>query len=145
MKVSAGIAGVSPAFNRTGRQGGLQAGRLRSQGGKVLLVILWVTLAWASVPAQQPPGPSSPLYGARPEAGAVSSGLPTALKDVKIEQKLNQQLPLDLTFRDETGQTVKLGQYFGQRPVVVSLVYYDCPMLCTQVLNGMLESIRVLP
>ena len=91
------------------------------------------------------PGPSSPLYGARPEVGNVSTGLPTALRDVRIEQKLNQQLPLDLMFRDEAGQSVKLGQYFGQKPVVLALVYYDCPMLCTQVLNGMIESFRVLP
>jgi protein SCO1/2 len=94
---------------------------------------------------QRPPGPSSPLYGARPETGNVSTGLPTALRDVGIDQKLNQQLPLDLIFHDEAGQTVKLGQYFGQKPVVLAFVYYDCPMLCTQVLNGMLESVRVLP
>jgi protein SCO1 len=92
-----------------------------------------------------PPGPSSPLYGARPAAGNVSTGLPTALRDVRIEQKLEQQLPLDLAFRDEDGQTVKLGHYFGQKPVVLALVYYDCPMLCTQVLNGMVTSFRVLP
>lgn len=92
-----------------------------------------------------PPGPSSPLYGARPELGSSTTGLPTALRDVKIEQKLDQQLPLDLVFKDESGQPVKLGQYFEHRPVVLSLVYYDCPMLCTQVLNGMVTSFRVLP
>jgi protein SCO1 len=92
-----------------------------------------------------PPGPSSPLYGARPSTGNPSTGLPTALRDVRIEQKLNQQLPLDLVFRDENGQQVKLGQYFGQKPVVLALVYYDCPMLCTQILNGMITSFRVLP
>jgi protein SCO1/2 len=91
------------------------------------------------------PGPTSPLYGARPENGNPSTGLPTALRDVRIEQKLDQQLPLDLVFRDENGQPVKLAQYFGQKPVVLSLVYYDCPMLCTQVLNGMVTSFRVLP
>jgi len=95
--------------------------------------------------AQSPPGPSSPLYGARPAAGNPSSGLPKALTDVKIEQKLNQQLPLDLVFTNENGQQVKLGQYFGKKPVVLALVYYDCPMLCTQVLNGMVTSFRVLP
>ena len=112
-----------------------------------LACVAFLVFLMPSVARSQPgtPGPSSPLYGARPDAGAISSGLPTALKDVRIEQKLNQQLPLDLIFRDETGQTVKLGQYFGTRPVVLSLVYYDCPMLCTQVLNGMHESIRVLP
>jgi protein SCO1/2 len=71
--------------------------------------------------------------------------LPTALRDVRIEQKLDQQLPLDLVFRDENGQPVKLARYFGQKPVVLSLVYFDCPMLCTQVLNGMVTSFRVLP
>src|SRR4029453_17018623 len=65
--------------------------------------------------------------------------------DARRGQKLAQQLPLDLMFRDESGQSVKLGQYFGQKPVVLALVYYDCPMLCTQVLNGMVESFRVLP
>jgi protein SCO1/2 len=99
----------------------------------------------APVFAQKPPGPSSPLYGARTETGSPSTGLPTALRDVRIEQKLDQQLPLDLVFRDEAGQQVKLGQYFGKKPVVFALVYYDCPMLCTQVLNGMVTSFRVLP
>src|SRR5204862_2432857 len=48
------------------------------------------------------------------------------------------------SFRDENGQPVKLGQYFGRRPVVLSLVYYNCPMLCTQVLNGMATAFRVM-
>ena len=77
--------------------------------------------------SQSPPGPSSPLYGARPEYGNPATGLPAALKEVRIEQKLNQQLPLDLIFRDEAGQQVKLGQYFGKKPVVLAFVYYDCP------------------
>src|SRR5215218_7406146 len=93
-----------------------------------LVFVFGVSSAWA----QSPPGPSSPLYGARPETGSPSTGLPTALRDVRIEQKLDQQLPLDLVFRDEAGQQVKLGQYFGKKPVVFALVYYDCPMLCTQ-------------
>lgn len=69
---------------------------------------------------------------------------PSALSGVTIEQKLNSQLPLDATFRDEYGKTVKLGDYFGQRPVVLALVYYDCPMLCTQILNGMVRAAKVL-
>jgi protein SCO1/2 len=112
----------------------------------LLSSVICLLISCASAIAQPgPPGPSSPLYGARTESGPVSTGLPPALRDVRIEQKLDQQLPLDLMFRDETGQTVKLAQYFGQKPIVVSLVYYDCPMLCTQVLNGMVESFRVLP
>lgn len=116
--------------------------------GKVLLLILWVVLAWstvATVLGQAPPGPRSPLYGARPESGNPSTGLPPALQEVRIEQKLDQQLPLDLVFRDESGREVKLGQYFGNKPVVLAFVYYDCPMLCTQILNGMVTSFRVLP
>lgn len=90
------------------------------------------------------PQSSSPLYGQRPSNGPVSTGLPKALQDVGIDQKLGQQLPLDLVFKDENGQDVRLAQFFGKRPVVLSLVYYSCPMLCTQVLNGMTESFRVL-
>src|ERR1700752_2782332 len=124
---------------------------MRSFNNKVeykslILVVVCLLMMASTVFAQAgPPGPSSPLYGARPETGNVSTGLPTALKDVRIEQKLDQQLPLDLVFRDENGQPVKLGQYFGQKPVVLAFVYYDCPMLCTQVLNGMVTSFRVLP
>lgn len=109
------------------------------------LCILVLLFGFSNAFAQAPPGPSSPLYGARPESGNPSTGLPAALKEVKIEQKLDQQLPLELAFRDETGQSVKLGQFFGNKPVVLALVYYDCPMLCTQVLNGMVTSFRVLP
>jgi protein SCO1/2 len=69
---------------------------------------------------------------------------PTPLKEVTIEQKLNSQLPLDAPFRDENGNTVQLGTYFGKRPVVLALVYYECPMLCTQILNGMVRAAKVL-
>jgi len=69
---------------------------------------------------------------------------PELLKQVGIDQKLNQSIPLDLTFRDEDGRTVALGQFFGQKPVVLTLVYYNCPMLCTQVLNGVESSLKEL-
>jgi len=120
--------------------------QVRKRGLPPLLLAFCLLALSANVFAQlRQPGPSSPLYGARPESGATSNGLPAALRDVGLEQKLDQQLPLDLIFRDENGQDVKLGQYFGQKPVVLALVYYDCPMLCTQVLNGMVTSFRVLP
>lgn len=61
---------------------------------------------------------------------------PDILKRVGIEQHLNTQVPLDLKFRDESGREVKLGDYFGKKPVVLSMVYYECPMLCGEVLNG---------
>ena len=71
-------------------------------------------------------------------------GRPPILRQVSIEQRLGQTLPLATTFRDETGRVVELGDYFGKRPVVLVLAYYDCPMLCTQVLNGLLSAMRVV-
>jgi protein SCO1 len=62
---------------------------------------------------------------------------PDLLKQVRFDQRLNHTIPLDLAFRNEHGQTVELGQYFGSKPVILTLVYYTCPMLCTQVLNGL--------
>ncbi len=73
-----------------------------------------------------------------------STALPGPLRDVGFEQRLNHPLPLDLLFRDEDGREVRLAQYFGQRPVVLTFVYYECPMLCTQVLNGLLSAMRVV-
>ena len=68
-----------------------------------------------------------------------------ALKDVRIDQKLDSPVPLDLPFVDEHGKDVTLAQYFGgARPAVLALVYYECPMLCTQVLNGLFSSIEPL-
>jgi protein SCO1/2 len=92
----------------------------------------------------QPGAPqlNSPLYGAAPATGQVSTGLPKVLKSVGIDQRLNEQIPLDAVFKDERGQDVRLGQYFNGKPVVLSLVYYSCPMLCNQVLNGMMGSFR---
>ena len=69
---------------------------------------------------------------------------PSPLKEVSIEQKLDSQIPLDAKFRDEDGRDVKIGDYFGKRPVVLALVYYECPMLCTQILNGVVRAAKVL-
>ncbi|MBI5474224.1 MAG: SCO family protein [Ignavibacteriae bacterium] len=67
-----------------------------------------------------------------------------AFTEVGIDQRLNEQIPLDLEFKDEQGKSVKLGKYFHKKPVIISLVYYQCPMLCTQVLNGMVQTFRTL-
>jgi len=90
------------------------------------------------------PKGGSPLYNSRPYSPSAPTGLPTALDDVGIDQKLNEQLPLNLIFRNENDQTVRLGDYFGKKPVVLALVYYECPMLCNQVLNGMATAFRVM-
>jgi protein SCO1 len=70
---------------------------------------------------------------------------PELLRDVGIDQKLGGQVPLDLGFRDEQGSTVSLGQFVAGKPVVLALVYYQCPMLCTVVLNGVLDSLKQVP
>jgi len=67
------------------------------------------------------------------------------LQNVGFVQKLNAQVPLDLVFNDENGQPVKLSSYFGRKPVILSLVYYQCPMLCTEVLNGIVRTMRAMP
>ncbi len=67
---------------------------------------------------------------------------PPILARVNFEQKLGDQIPLELTFRDDAGRTVRLADYFGKRPVVLQMVYYECPMLCTEALNGTLRAFR---
>jgi len=90
------------------------------------------------------PQPNSPLYGGGLNQGKTSAGLPPVLNKVGIDQKLNEQLPLDAVFKDENGNEVKLGDYFGKRPVILALVYYECPMLCNEVLNGLTGSLKSL-
>ena len=77
--------------------------------------------------------------------GALSSSAaepPQVVRDVGLDQRLDQQVPLNLEFKDETGAQVHLGDYFDNRPVILVLAYYRCPMLCTQVLNGVVKSLR---
>ena len=98
-------------------------------------------LAIAAAAAGQPTG------GARIDqasAGAPAAQMPRVLRDIGFDQKLDQSIPLDLPFRDEHDRPVRLGELFGSKPVVLALVYYDCPMLCTQVLNGLAASLGVL-
>lgn len=90
------------------------------------------------------PKGGSPLYNSRPYSPSAPTGLPKALDGVGIDQKLDEQLPLDLVFRNENDQNVRLHDYFGKKPIVLALVYYQCPMLCNQVLNGMVTAFRVM-
>ena len=78
-------------------------------------------------------------------ATARAADAPAVLHDVGIDQRLDEQVPLDLEFTDETGKTVKLGDYFGKKPVILVLAYYRCPMLCTLVLNGLAVAMRDMP
>ena len=90
---------------------------------------------------------SLPAFGQGMTQGMMSPPAnvrPPGLKNVGIEQHLDEQIPPDLTFRDETGKPVRLGDYFGKKPVILNLVYYQCPMLCGEVLSGLESALRVL-
>jgi len=81
-------------------------------------------------------------YGRPPMSSMPQGGTPDVLRDVKIEQRLGAQVPLDLSFRDEAGRGVRLEEYFRRgKPVVLTLVYYECPMLCNQILNGLVGTL----
>jgi len=87
--------------------------------------------------------PSAFLRGEN--TGPASQVDPASLKDVGIDQHLDEQVPLDLQFKDENGSTVRLGDYFKKgRPVILTLVYYQCPMLCSEVLTGLNSSMQVM-
>ena len=81
-------------------------------------------------------------YNQTPTYSKPASENPFA--NIGLDQLLNQQLPLTLSFRDETGKMVQLGDYFGEKPVILSFAYYDCPMLCTLVINGLIRTLRTL-
>ena len=90
---------------------------------------------------------SLPAFGQGMTQGIMSPPAnvrPPGLKNVGIEQHLNGQIPSALTFRDETGKAVRLGEYFGRKPMILNLVYYQCPMLCGEVLSGLESALRVL-
>ena len=111
---------------------------------KVRVSVLVGVLAFFPVfgASAQPAGPS--LYERQTTAQPPSNKLPELLTEIGLDQRLNEQLPLDLPFKDEQGRDVRLGHYFGTRPVILTLVYYECPMLCTQVLNGLTSALGVM-
>jgi protein SCO1 len=108
--------------------------RLRILTLRLLLPPLLAAIAVGAFAQDMGPGIMAPPANIRPPG----------LKNVTIEQHLNKQLPLSLPFRDENGKAVQLGDYFGKKPVVLSLVYYRCPMLCSEVLAGLEGSLRAL-
>src|SRR5262245_21507162 len=113
------------------------------RSGYLLTLVSFVSFVVSSVPAfAQMTGPPTPGY--KREAGTPASALPAPLQEIGFDQNLDQQIPLDTPFMDERGRSVTIGQYFGARPVVLVFAYYDCPMLCTQVLNALASSLDVL-
>jgi protein SCO1/2 len=95
--------------------------------------------------SQAEPGFPQPSFDMM-EPGSLATARLPQLENVSFNQKLDAQLPLDAAFKDENGRDVTLGRYFdGKRPVVLAFVYYSCPMLCTQIMNGVSRAIKVLP
>ena len=82
-------------------------------------------------------------YGEK-QVGPANDKPPAILNGVGIAQRLNQQLPLNLTFTDDAGKQVQLASYFGKRPAILALVYYQCPMLCSEELNGLTGALQMV-
>jgi len=99
-----------------------------------IVVVLMLAMLITSATAQLNNGVMSPPANNRPPR----------LENVGIEQHLDAQVPPDLIFRDETGKTVKLGDYFGRKPLILNLVYYNCTMLCGEALAGLASAMRLV-
>ena len=106
-----------------------------------LALVLWAS--WIAVPPVRAQAGSEFFRGeVAPVPEAQES--PEALREVGFDQRMGETIPLDLTFRDARGREVRLGELFGERPVVLSLVYFSCPMLCPMTLNGLTASLKAL-
>jgi protein SCO1/2 len=119
--------------------------RMNAQINLVLAITAMTMTLCVSAFAQKSEHYNSPLYSPRyyDPAQSEPNGLPPMLKEVGITQKLGEQLPLDTQLKDEDGNSVQLGSYFSSgRPVIIAFVYYECPMLCNQVLNGLTGSLK---
>ena len=111
----------------------------------VVAGLISIVCSVASVQAQKAEHYNSPLYSPKTydPAQSASNGLPDALQKIGIEQKLGEQLPLETEFKNEDGQLIKLDRIFTSgRPVILAFVYYECPMLCNEVLNGLSGSLK---
>jgi len=108
--------------------------------GAALLVAAVVGLTPAAGRAQ-----SEFYQGEVAPPAPASDSQPESLRDVGFDQRIGESVPLDLAFRDADGRPVRLGDFFGERPVVLSLVYFDCPMLCPMTLDGLAASLKAVP
>jgi len=111
--------------------------------GTFILALL--ALGAYSVPGQKAEHYNSPLYSPRyyDPNESQTNGMPEALQKVGIDQKLGEQLPLETEVKDESGKMTKIGDYFKSgRPAIIAFVYYECPMLCNEVLNGLTGSLK---
>ena len=142
---SAGPGAGEPARREHGQRG---VGCVERSAGSIetyvraFITALLVTCLSAGTARAQSDTPS--LYERQSSSQPPANKLPELLTEIGLDQRLDTQVPLDLPFKDEAGRDVRLGDYFGTRPVILTLVYYECPMLCTQVLNGLTRVLGVL-
>jgi protein SCO1/2 len=107
-----------------------------------LLFVSPLLLAAALAPAAAGAQSLQPMQYAPASAQGLQNGMPSPFQRLGFDQRVGSQVPADLQFRDETGRAVKIGDYFGKRPVVLSLVYFQCPMLCPLTLTGLTRSLK---
>lgn len=88
--------------------------------------------------------PGAPTAGYRRAPGTPASTVPAPLREIGFDQKLDRPLPMETRFKDEQGRDVTFGEYFGVKPVVLAFVYYDCPMLCTQIISSLTSTLRTM-
>jgi protein SCO1 len=105
------------------------------------VAMAWALAAVCAAPVALPGQVSQP---GDKQVGQENDRPPAVLDKVGIAQHLDQQLPLNLSFVDEAGRTVQLGQYFGKHPAILALVYYQCPMLCSEELNGLTGALKMV-
>jgi protein SCO1 len=113
---------------------------IRRMMGKAILALTVLVMLPAAIAHAQ----ASSSWWAEKSMGDPSDKLPSILDRVKVVQKLGAQLPLDAPFVDSDGKSVKLGDYFGKRPVILALVYYRCQILCSEELNGLVGALEML-
>jgi protein SCO1/2 len=113
---------------------------MKSSVVKTFLSLLASVLCFFTLAAAQQGG----LYRGPDKLSPPSDGTPKILREIGIDQRLNEQVPLDLEFRDEAGETVQLSRYIKNKPVIIALVYYQCPLLCNQILGGLGSALRTL-
>jgi protein SCO1/2 len=109
-----------------------------------IMAIIVIALAWSIASSMPARASDAPFFRGDVQAPAAKMGLPQIEKSVGIDQHLGQQVTLTLPVRDENGTTTTLGAYFGKRPVILVMAYYECPNLCTMVMNGVFAGMMPL-